>query len=77
MKCLVTGGTGFIGSNLALGLEERGHEVTITGSLNEQRIPEFKGARLGRRFDALDQRVMKDLRPLREIPLSRMNFLDG
>ena len=39
MKVLVTGGAGFIGSNLAMALEHRGHEVTIldnflTGNFN-------------------------------------------
>jgi len=29
MKCIVTGGAGFIGSNLALQLEKLGHEVTV------------------------------------------------
>lgn len=46
MKCLVTGGTGFIGSNLALHLQELGHEVIITGNESEQPLPEFKGKRL-------------------------------
>jgi ADP-L-glycero-D-manno-heptose 6-epimerase len=42
MKCLVTGGTGFIGSNLALDLSRQGHEVIITGNESEQQLPEFK-----------------------------------
>ena len=29
MRVVVTGGTGFIGSNLALELEKQGHEVTV------------------------------------------------
>jgi len=46
MKCLVTGGTGFVGSNLALHLQSLGHEVIITGNESEQTIPEFTGKRL-------------------------------
>jgi ADP-L-glycero-D-manno-heptose 6-epimerase len=46
MKCLVTGGTGFVGSNLALHLQNNGHEVLITGNESEQPIPEFRGKRL-------------------------------
>jgi len=46
MKCLVTGGAGFIGSNLALELEKKGHEVTIVDNLltgSENNLKEFKG----------------------------------
>ena len=43
MRCLVTGGTGFIGSNLALYLLEEGHEVLITGHEAEQQLPGFQG----------------------------------
>ncbi|MBI4144449.1 NAD-dependent epimerase/dehydratase family protein [Candidatus Woesearchaeota archaeon] len=42
MKVLVTGGTGFIGSNLALELKSQGHEVLITGHDAEQPMPEFQ-----------------------------------
>lgn len=46
MKCLVTGGVGFIGSNLALELENQGHEVTIVDNLltgNKNNLKGFKG----------------------------------
>ena len=33
MKCLVTGGAGFIGSNVALELENQGHEVIVADNL--------------------------------------------
>lgn len=41
MRILITGGTGFIGSNLALTLRSEGHDVLITGSMYEQQLPEF------------------------------------
>jgi ADP-L-glycero-D-manno-heptose 6-epimerase len=43
MRILVTGGTGFIGSNLVSRLLEEGHDVLITGHDAEQRIPGFQG----------------------------------
>jgi ADP-L-glycero-D-manno-heptose 6-epimerase len=43
MRALVTGGTGFIGSNLVLRLIADGHDVVITGSDAEQKIPGFRG----------------------------------
>jgi ADP-L-glycero-D-manno-heptose 6-epimerase len=43
MRILVTGGTGFIGSNLTTELQKQGHDVLITGNATEQPIAEFKG----------------------------------
>ena len=36
MKILITGGAGFIGSNLALSLISKGHEVVVLDNLSEQ-----------------------------------------
>lgn len=36
MKILITGGAGFIGSNLALSLSEKGHTVTVFDNLSPQ-----------------------------------------
>jgi ADP-L-glycero-D-manno-heptose 6-epimerase len=41
MHIFVTGGTGFIGSNLVKKLHEQGHEITVTGSDAEQDVGKF------------------------------------
>jgi ADP-L-glycero-D-manno-heptose 6-epimerase len=46
MKCLVTGGTGFVGSNLALELENQGNEVIVADNLFagvKDNLKDFKG----------------------------------
>ena len=54
MRILVTGGTGFVGSNIAKALLERGDEVLITGHDAEQRISGFSGKLLQPSFLGLD-----------------------
>lgn len=43
MKCLVTGGAGFIGSNLALELEKQGKEVTVVDNLLTGKMENLSG----------------------------------
>ena len=39
MKILITGGTGFVGAALTRRLLDMGHEVTVTGSSRQCRLP--------------------------------------
>ena len=54
MRVLVTGGTGFIGSNLVIRLMQDGHDVLITGCDSEQKIPGFRGKLLQPGFTGID-----------------------
>jgi len=77
MKCLVTGGTGFIGSNLALRLQQKGHDVTITSIEGEQKLPEFKGKRIKKRFSFLEPKDLEGIDILfHQGAISDATFLD-
>ena len=60
MKLLVTGGTGFIGSRLALDAHRGGHQVVVAGQLNSaaerQRAQELADAGIG-----IEQGALQDL----------------
>lgn len=66
MKLLVTGGTGFIGSRLALDARRGGHQVVVAGQLNsaaeQQRAQELAGAGIG-----IEQGPLQDLNFARRV----------
>ncbi|MDD5071748.1 MAG: SDR family oxidoreductase [Patescibacteria group bacterium] len=60
-KCLVTGGAGFIGSNLADALVERGDEVIIIDNLSAGKK---ENVNPGAKFHQLDIRNLEEIKPL-------------
>ncbi len=61
MRILVTGGTGFIGSNIVRELIQRGDDIIITGSDAEQKIAGFSGTYLQPGFGGIDWEALGDL----------------
>ncbi|MCH7568126.1 MAG: NAD-dependent epimerase/dehydratase family protein [Nanoarchaeota archaeon] len=54
MRALVTGATGFIGSNLAKELDKKGWEVIALGKDNEQPLNNFSGKLIKKPFHEID-----------------------
>src|SRR3982751_206399 len=65
MRALVTGGSGFIGSNLVDALLDRGDEVTVIDDLSTGRIENLDGAR--RRGIAFHEADITDADPPRKL----------
>ncbi len=77
MKILVTGGTGFVGSNIAIELLKSGHEVLITGAAGEQKIPNFKGIVLDPNFWEIDWKAIGNIDALfHEAAINDTTLLD-
>jgi nucleoside-diphosphate-sugar epimerase len=71
MRCLVTGGAGFIGSNLALYLEEQGHEVIIIDNFSSGNKDNLKGFK-GKVIEA-DVSKPFEIKDIANIPSKRYN----
>src|SRR6476661_4340951 len=65
MRALVTGGAGFIGSNLVDALLDRGDEVTVVDNLATGRLENLDGAR--RRGIAFHEADITDAERLRKV----------
>ena len=76
MRVLITGGAGFIGSNLARALVERGHEVVIADNLSMHHSTALLGSTLARvQFFHCDIRMPEDFDALPEGPYDRIYHL--
>lgn len=66
MNILITGGAGFIGSNLALALEKQGHNLTIIDNLSSgdlENLKEYKGNSII--YDVTNAELFKKLKRVR------------
>jgi ADP-L-glycero-D-manno-heptose 6-epimerase len=77
MRCLVTGGTGFIGSHIVKKLVDSGHEVIITGHEGEDSLPFFKGKRIFPSFNGVDWNAIGKIDVLfHQAALNDTQFMD-
>ena len=83
MKCIVTGGAGFIGSNLVDKLLEDGHEVIIIDNLSTGSNKNINHNAKFLSADIANPHVLKNIKSFKAIreemnaitPVTRLNFI--